>query len=106
LSTELSHFFTAANSTDDMRQFLGAALSYLGAISEGMVEVPGPGPGRDRAVIERGGEDSENRGASIAAGKATTPSILYAPDSPASRRKRIRRSINFRLGVNKKPQPA
>ncbi len=40
LSSELSHFFTAANSTDDMRQFLGAALSYLGAISEGMVEVP------------------------------------------------------------------
>jgi len=40
LSSELSHFFAAANSTDDMRQFLGAALSYLGAISEGMVEVP------------------------------------------------------------------
>lgn len=40
MSSELSHFFTAANSTDDMRQFLGAALSYLGAISEGMVEVP------------------------------------------------------------------
>jgi hypothetical protein len=40
LSSELSHFFTAANSTDDMRQFLAAALNYLGAISEGMVEVP------------------------------------------------------------------
>jgi aspartate/methionine/tyrosine aminotransferase len=40
MSSELSHFFTAANSTDDMRQFLGAALGYLGAISEGMVEVP------------------------------------------------------------------
>ena len=40
LSSELSHFFTAANSTDDMRQFLAAALNYLGAVSEGMVEVP------------------------------------------------------------------
>ncbi len=40
MSAELSRFFTAASSTDDMRQFLGAALSYLGAISEGMVEVP------------------------------------------------------------------
>ncbi|HTY35963.1 MAG TPA: pyridoxal phosphate-dependent aminotransferase [Bacteroidota bacterium] len=40
LSSELSHFFSAANSTDDMRQFLAAALNYLGAISEGMVEVP------------------------------------------------------------------
>jgi hypothetical protein len=40
LSSELSHFFTASNSTDDMRQFLAAALNYLGAISEGMVEVP------------------------------------------------------------------
>ncbi|MCX6132458.1 MAG: pyridoxal phosphate-dependent aminotransferase [Ignavibacteriales bacterium] len=40
LSSELSHFFTASNPTDDMRQFLASALNYLGAISEGMVEVP------------------------------------------------------------------
>ncbi|TSA19489.1 pyridoxal phosphate-dependent aminotransferase [bacterium] len=40
LSSDLSHFFTASTSTDDMRQFLGAALNYLGALSEGMVEVP------------------------------------------------------------------
>jgi aspartate/methionine/tyrosine aminotransferase len=40
LSSELSHFFTQSNSTDDMRQFLAAALNYLGALSEGMVEVP------------------------------------------------------------------
>lgn len=40
LSSDLSHFFTQSNSTDDMRQFLAAALNYLGALSEGMVEVP------------------------------------------------------------------
>jgi hypothetical protein len=40
LSSDLSHFFTASTSTDDMRQFLGAALNYLGVLSEGMVEVP------------------------------------------------------------------
>ena len=40
LSSELSHFFRATNATDDMRQFLGAALEYLGALSEGMIEVP------------------------------------------------------------------
>lgn len=40
LSSELSHFFRAANTTDDMRQFLGASLEYLGALSEGMIEVP------------------------------------------------------------------
>ena len=40
LSSELSHFFTQSNPTDDMRQFLAAALNYLGALSEGMVEVP------------------------------------------------------------------
>jgi aspartate/methionine/tyrosine aminotransferase len=40
MSSELSHFFKASNATDDMRQFLGAALEYLGAISEGMMEVP------------------------------------------------------------------
>jgi hypothetical protein len=40
MSSELSHFFRASNATDDMRQFLGAALEYLGALSEGMIEVP------------------------------------------------------------------
>ena len=40
LSSELSHFFRESNTTDDMRQFLGAALEYLGALSEGMIEVP------------------------------------------------------------------
>ena len=40
MSSELSHFFRASNAPDDMRQFLGAALEYLGALSEGMMEVP------------------------------------------------------------------
>jgi hypothetical protein len=40
ISSDLSHFFRASNSNDDMRQFLGAALNYLTSISEGMVEVP------------------------------------------------------------------
>jgi hypothetical protein len=40
LSSDLTHFFRASNATDDMRQFLGAALEYLGALSEGMIEVP------------------------------------------------------------------
>jgi aspartate/methionine/tyrosine aminotransferase len=40
MSSEVSHFFRASNATDDMRQFLGAALEYLGALSEGMMEVP------------------------------------------------------------------
>ncbi len=40
MSSELSHFFRASNATDDMREFLGAALEYLGALSEGMMEVP------------------------------------------------------------------
>ncbi len=40
LSSDLSHFFRASSTTDDMRQFLGAALEYLGALSEGMIEVP------------------------------------------------------------------
>lgn len=40
MSSELSHFFRASNATDDMRLFLGAALEYLGALSEGMMEVP------------------------------------------------------------------
>ncbi|MCX6143175.1 MAG: pyridoxal phosphate-dependent aminotransferase [Ignavibacteriales bacterium] len=40
MSSELSHFFRASNATDDMHQFLGAALEYLGALSEGMMEVP------------------------------------------------------------------
>jgi hypothetical protein len=40
MSSELSHFFRASNATDDMHQFLGAALDYLGALSEGMMEVP------------------------------------------------------------------
>jgi phage gp36-like protein len=34
------YFFRASNAPDDMRQFLGAALEYLGALSEGMMEVP------------------------------------------------------------------
>jgi hypothetical protein len=40
ISSEVSHFFRASNVTDDMRQFLGATLEYLGALSEGMTEVP------------------------------------------------------------------
>ena len=40
MSSDLSHFFRASNATDDMRQFLGAALEYLGTLSEGMIEVP------------------------------------------------------------------
>jgi hypothetical protein len=40
MSSELTHFFRASNATDDMRQFLGAALEFLGALSEGMMEVP------------------------------------------------------------------
>ena len=40
VSSDLSHFFRAANTNDDMHQFLGAALNYLTSISEGMVEVP------------------------------------------------------------------
>lgn len=40
MSPDLSHFFRAAHTNDDMRQFLAAALNYLTSMSEGMVEVP------------------------------------------------------------------
>ena len=40
ISSDLSHFFRAANTNDDMHQFLAAALNYLTTISEGLVEVP------------------------------------------------------------------
>ena len=40
ISSDLSHFFRGANTSDDMRQFLAAALNYLTTMSEGMVEVP------------------------------------------------------------------
>jgi hypothetical protein len=40
LSPVVSHFLKAGRPDDEMRQFLAAAVGYLGAASAGMVEVP------------------------------------------------------------------
>ncbi len=40
LSSSLAHFFRMTQAGDEMREFLAAAIEYLSAASEGMVEVP------------------------------------------------------------------